>query len=379
MSRCSSRSSSWAGERAASRAAASSIASGRSSSRRADLAHRVVDLELGPDAGRARAKSPTPSSCHERWNRVLVLAAEVQQLPARDQQLEVRARLEHGHVRRRIGQLLEVVEQEEQLACRGRRREPVAGPRRLGTRPMTSAGSRSGASAPRRRRPGTRRRRSPRPAARAASYPSRRARQREQADVVTREKRATSASSRSRPTNDVAGIGQVRLIKRLQRRELPVTELEDALRRREILEAMLAEIADGTPSSRRPRVVARDTTWPPCAELMIRAASGRPCRRTWGDRGRALRCGCRRGSGSGRVRDPPSPRTRPRRRLVPRRRRRRRRLPRSRPRSRVPATGLADDPAVLGEGIAVGVLPSSSRSSVEPSMSVKTSVTVPEG
>ena len=65
--------------------------------------------------------------------------------------------------------------------------------------------------------------------------------------------------------------GEVRLVERLQAREIGVAELVEALRRREVLEPMLAEVAKGVPATRS-HVACDRRTCPPCPAAAMRAA-----------------------------------------------------------------------------------------------------------
>ena len=66
--------------------------------------------------------------------------------------------------------------------------------------------------------------------------------------------------------------GKVRLVQRLQRREVAVAELEQALRRREVLEPVLAEVAHGRRRRRGRASPATASTCPPWPAAAIRAA-----------------------------------------------------------------------------------------------------------
>ena len=61
---------------------------------------------------------------------------------------------------------------------------------------------------------------------------------------------STSASSRSRPTKELAGPRQVRVRDRLQRREAAVAELEDRDGLVDVLEPVLAEVGEPVASTR---------------------------------------------------------------------------------------------------------------------------------
>ena len=147
----------------------------------------------------------------------------------------------------------------------------------------------------------------------------------------------------------------------------------------DVLEAVLAEVAQAlVPASAA--VAAETSTCPPCPEAAMRAArctsiptypredpAGSP------DVEPDL------ASEIGPSRVPPLLRRRPGPRLCAGRRRRRRRLPRSRPPSRRVLACPADNVPVPRERLLVPLAPSSSRSRVEPSMSVKRKVTLPLG
>ena len=81
----------------------------------------------------------------------------------------------------------------------------------------------------------------------------------------------TSATSRSRPTNDARRPWQVRVRDRLQRRKRSAAELEDRHRLGEVLQPMLAQVGQPRRST-SPRVAADSNTWPPCPALITRAA-----------------------------------------------------------------------------------------------------------
>ena len=126
-SRWPSRSRICAGVRTRVRAAASSTASGRSSSRRQSSA--IVSSGSSRDA---LAEELDRLRLGERRHRVLDLAADPQQLPARDQELQVGAGLEQlRELGRRLDHLLEVVEQQQELALADVLGEAVLRPQRL--------------------------------------------------------------------------------------------------------------------------------------------------------------------------------------------------------------------------------------------------------
>ncbi len=148
-SRCDSRSRICAGESTLVRAAASSSASGRSSRRRQSSA--IVVVRRQP---RALAEQLDRLRLRERRDRVVDLAVDAQQLAARDHQLQVRAALEQpAELRRRLDHLLEVVEQQQQLALADVLGEAVLRAERLRDRLRSRAPARAARPARPRRRP----------------------------------------------------------------------------------------------------------------------------------------------------------------------------------------------------------------------------------
>ena len=90
----------------------------------AQLRNLLARLEAG-----ARAEELDRLRLLERRHRVLDLAPDPQQLPARYQQAQVRTGLEQRtELRRRLHHLLEVVQQHEQLALPDVLGQPVLGP-----------------------------------------------------------------------------------------------------------------------------------------------------------------------------------------------------------------------------------------------------------
>ena len=112
------------------RAAASSTASGSLSRRRQSSAIS----SLG--SSRARSQNSVDGlGLGERRDRVLDFAPDAQELPARDEHRQLGAALEQRReLGRRLDHLLQVVEQEEQLALADVLGEPVLGAERLGDR-----------------------------------------------------------------------------------------------------------------------------------------------------------------------------------------------------------------------------------------------------
>ena len=110
-------------------AAASSSASGRPSSRLAISAYVLVGLEVRLQLPRTLREERHRVRRGQRRYRVLLLARNVQPLPARRQH----ARLERGDDGRRLGQqLLEVVEHEQQLLLAHEGVQIVGGAEHLG-------------------------------------------------------------------------------------------------------------------------------------------------------------------------------------------------------------------------------------------------------
>ena len=109
------------------RAAASSTREREVVEARAELGDLVARLEP-----RALAEERDGLGLGERRHRVLDLALDAQELAARDEQREVGAGLdERGELGRRLDHLLEVVEQEQQLALADVLGEAVLGAERL--------------------------------------------------------------------------------------------------------------------------------------------------------------------------------------------------------------------------------------------------------
>ena len=140
---------------------------------------------------------------------------------------------------------------------------------------------------------------------------------------------ALAADERDRDDGQVGGV------ERPEGREVALSELEEALCADQVLEAVLAEVADrsvgrrgGYASSRRRRS-GRRARRPRCALL-----GGRLCRRSPRRSRAARRCGRPSGPGSARPRAPPAPRPRLRRRRPPPGTRRRTRRPACPPRRR---------------------------------------------
>ena len=207
-----------------------------------------------------------------------------------------------------------------------------------------------------------------------------RAGQREQSKSSWARSSLSSCDSRSRPTNELAGRGRFVFVDRPQRREGALPELIEARRAREVLEAVLAELGQRVRRFEQQRRSSWErTTWPPWPAVMIRAArwtsmptylgGSRPGSPVWIPT--RMRIGPPSSASSSRRRRPtPAPR---------RRRRRRMRPPRSRPRILVAGAGVPDDRRDAGRAPPVGARPELLEEPVEPSMSVKTMVTVPEG
>ena len=173
---------------------------------------------------------------------------------------------------------------------------------------------------------------------------------------------------------------QVRPVQAPKRRELAVAELVEPLGRAQVLESVLAEVADGASASTSVAVEAEITTWPPCAAAAIRAA------RCTSAPDVPLQAHVRRP----RVDAHPHADRAGRERLLalggcPQRAGRRRERVEERVSLRVhldaavPGECLAERLPVLGQRVGVGPRASASRSLVEPSMSVNRKVTVPDG
>ena len=320
------------------RAAASSIASGRPSSRTQISAtagaFSFVDREVGPHGlgaldeqahrlvlgqrarcGEVGPRSGRPAAAPGTRARRRRAAA-----PARDQHLQARearpaARDDLGAA---IGHLLEVVEDEQQLRCRrcGRRagRSRVRPPR--SGRPSACAMATATRSASRRRERheedavriavGEPRRDLQREAGLAgAARPG----QRQQAGRVE-QRPATSAQlvlapeERRELGRQVVRDGIECLRRRERRPSRPsIDELVEALGARQVLEAMLAQVAEGDVGGRlrstSARVVSERSTWPPCAGPRCARRGGRRCRRSHRARSPVPRGG-RSGPGSAR-------------------------------------------------------------------------------
>ena len=167
---------------------------------------------------------------------------------------------------------------------------------------------------------------------------------------------------------------QVRAIQRLQQRKVPLAELQDPLRRAQILEPVLAQIPQLLVDERRGR--SRDEDLPAVAG---RGDSGGAMDvgadvTLGGDKRRAvwmpIRTGIASASWASRAAATAS---------APRRRRRRRRRPACRPRRRRGARTPRAEHAGVRRGLGVALGPSSCSSFVDPSTSVKRNVTVPVG
>ena len=182
-------------------------ASGRSSRR----GRAPSTASSGSSRERARRRARPPRGRASGGTGYSTSPCDAQQLPARDEQAQVRAGAEQrGELGRGLDHLLEVVEHEQQLALADVRGEPVLR-RRASARPSRRRAAGRGAAPSRTQNTpavnspdelGGRLDREPR-LARAA-----RAGQRDQPRAVRGRARPTSATSRSRPTNELAGRGR---------------------------------------------------------------------------------------------------------------------------------------------------------------------------
>ena len=250
------------------RAAASSTASGRLSSRRQSSA----TVSLAPTRARAQ-KSSTASSSVKRRHRVGDLAVDAQELAARHEHPQLRTGAEQRReVRRRLDDLLEVVEQEQHLPLadvlgerhasrRASARSCPTTKRRVADRRQPHPEDTRGEVADELRRGFDREPRLAGPA---------RARERHEPRTLIadegdnlRHLALAADERRHRPR-------QVRVRDRPQRRETAVAELEQRNRLRKVLEPVLAELADVASTSAR--VACESSTWPPWPALMILAA-----------------------------------------------------------------------------------------------------------
>ena len=151
---------------------------------------------------------------------------------------------ESGEVGCRVDQVLEVVEEEKQRACRrcARRARPW---RRAPAQPppARAPGPEAGQAAPTRHRAGTGRTKGRR--LRRETRLSRAARpgQSEQADVLTREQPEHLAQLALAAQEGRGRDRQIRLVETLEWREVVFSELVDALGRRQVLQPVLAEVA----------------------------------------------------------------------------------------------------------------------------------------
>ena len=211
----------------------------------ADLDDLAVRHEVRADSGRPLHEELDRFPVAQRVDGDLPLAVDVQRLPARDEHGQLRTRADRlGYSRCGVEQMLEVVEHEQQPFVPHRRRQRVLRAERLsgGILDECRIGERG-----ERHPPDTvvvvvcggsgSLQREPRLAA------STRAGQCHQPDVTSpHESREMVdlllATEKRRRRN-----GQVRLVQRLQRRERFRPELEEALRRAQVLQAMQAEIA----------------------------------------------------------------------------------------------------------------------------------------
>ena len=74
---------------------------------------------------------------------------------------------------------------------------------------------------------------------------------------------SASASSCRRPRNGVDGNGQIRPVETLERRKSSLAELIDPLGLGEILQAVIAEVAEPAGPDELDAVEAEISTWPP--------------------------------------------------------------------------------------------------------------------
>ena len=223
----------------------------------AEVVEQLVRLEVRLRRPRPRHEEPPRLRPLEHRHRVDVLALHAQPLPARHEHIGMRASREDGrHLRRSLHDMLKVVQQKQQPTPVDELRQRAAAAERTGGRrsDIGGIGERSERHPPHavrirfRRLAGRveREPRLPRPA---------RARQREETGVVAREQLphvgelVLAAEKRRRRDR------QVRPVERLQRRKLVFTELVDPLGSAEILEPVLAEIAElgGVDERRRHR------------------------------------------------------------------------------------------------------------------------------
>jgi hypothetical protein len=181
----------------------------------------------------------------EGRHRVRLLARKTQELAAGDDELQIRAEGEQlPEVACRVDQMLEVVEEKEQPAVGDALGEPVSRLDRLRGLLQHEL------------RVAERRERNPEKAVRIPIRGFRRslkrkprlpragrARQREQANVTAREQARHLVELPLPPEKRRCGNREVRLPQARERRKVALSELVDALRRGEVLETMLPQVA----------------------------------------------------------------------------------------------------------------------------------------
>ena len=213
---------------------------------------RDVVARLEPGAG---AEELDRLRLRQRRHRILDLSPDTQQLPARHQEAEVRAGLEQrSELRSGLHHLLEVVQQQEQLALADVLGQAVLGPQRLGDG-LGDEGriAQSGEPDP------------------EDAVPELRHQLGRRLDRQPRLPRTTRAGQRHQPRailqqlDDVRHLPlpaderrrrprQIRVRDRLQRRKALLAQLEDPHRLREVLHPVLAEIRQPSVDERARRL-----------------------------------------------------------------------------------------------------------------------------
>ncbi len=200
-------------------------------------------LERRIDGARPRQEEPDTFLVDERRHGVLLLAAQMHRLAARHEHPQVRTCTDQlGHIGRRVEEVLEVVEVEEQALVgdvpgyvlgveRSRRRieHELRVTQRRERHPVHAVGERVGDGARGLQR-------EPRLAAPAC------ARQRQQTRAL--EQQHAHLRELSFPTEERGRRhGQVGAVEAPERRKLLVAQLVETLRRRQVLQPVLAEVA----------------------------------------------------------------------------------------------------------------------------------------
>ena len=211
----------------------------------AEVAQRSVRRERRVDRPRPRQEEPDGLGLGQGRNRVLLLGFDTKRLAARREQTQVRTASEElGEVAGRLHDLLDVVEQHEHAAIADMRGEVVRAPRVCAIAETTSAGSVNACSG------------DPPHAVRRALDLLGGGLQRE--PRLARPARAgqgqQAGSRRARAARDLGELalaaeerrrlhGQVGRVQAPERREVEVAELVQPLRRAQVLEPVLAQVA----------------------------------------------------------------------------------------------------------------------------------------